>query len=129
MPVKNWSPSEIAAPVGRYSHLSEAPAGSRIVAMAGQVGIRPDGSLPDTVDDQIEVAFENIAALAASAGKGPEDILKLVVFLTERPADGRRFGALLARILPDPPPAMTLIYVAGLFRPEVKVEIDVTLAV
>lgn len=130
MAVKRWSPPAAPAPAAFYSHLAEAPAGARIIAMAGQIGNRLDGGLPESVDDQLELAIANVLTLAAAAGGGGEaDILKLVVFLTERPSDNARVGRIFRAAFPGEPPAMTWLYVAGLFRPEVKVEIDATLAV
>ena len=127
MAVRLSNPPAVAAPVGGYSHMAEAPEGARIVALAGQVGVRPDGSVPESLEEQAEIALENVRDLAAAAGAGPEDVLKVTLYLTDRPRDRARFGAALAAAFPHAP-AMTLLYVAGLFRPEVKIEVDVTLA-
>ena len=130
MTVKRWNPDVVAAPASpMYSHLAEAPAGARVVSMAGQVGNRADGSIPESVEEQFEVALDNVVALARAAGAGPESLMKLIVFLTEAPKDFRRVGAHYAAVIGGQAPAMTWIYVAGLFRPDIKVEIDATLAV
>jgi 2-iminobutanoate/2-iminopropanoate deaminase len=129
MTVKRWNPAGVAPPLAFYSHLAEAPAGARVVAMSGQVGNREDGSIPDGLEAQFEAALDNITALAAAAGKDQSAVMKLIVLLTEPPTDGARIGAAMEKSFPGPKPAMTWIYVAGLARPNLKVEIDVTLAV
>jgi enamine deaminase RidA (YjgF/YER057c/UK114 family) len=129
MAVKRWNPEGVARPAAYYSHLAAAPAGAAVVAMAGQVGTREDGSIPDSVEEQLEIALDKVVALASSAGKGEQDILKVVAFLTEEASDNARVGAALRKAFPSAPPALTWIYVKALFRPGLKVEIDVTLAV
>ncbi|MFO1014715.1 MAG: RidA family protein [Caulobacteraceae bacterium] len=128
MPVKRWNPSGVAPPVAFYSHLAEAQTGSRVVAMAGQFGCRLDGSIPESLEDQFDLALENILTLCKAAGADGGQVLKLIVFLTDPPTDRARIAAAMTRAFGETPPAMTWIYVKGLFRPEVKVEIDVTLA-
>jgi ribosomal-protein-alanine N-acetyltransferase len=130
MTVKRWNPDSVAPPgVAMFSHVAEAPPGAKVVALAGQVGAGADGSYPESLEEQFEVALDNVVKLAGSVGGSVDSIMKLIVFLTEQPKDGRRIAASYGKVFSGPPPAMTWIYVAGLFRPEVKVEIDATLAV
>jgi enamine deaminase RidA (YjgF/YER057c/UK114 family) len=71
------NPSTIAPPARNlYAHAVEAPAGSRHLYISGQVGIRPDGSVPESLEEQTEQMMENVRAILASAGMTFADIVK-----------------------------------------------------
>jgi len=121
------NPAEIAAPVGAYSHLAVVPPGTRLLFMAGQVGINPDGTLEQGVDAQYERALRNIAAILKSRGGSSRDLVKLTIFLVG-PLDARRAAASRRAVLSDALPPATLVYVSRLARPELLVEIEATAA-
>ena len=85
------NPATIAPPVGAYSHSVEIPAGARILSIAGQAGIRPDGTLPESFEEQHEEIWKNTLAILADAGMGPENLVHLNVYSTD--ASGIRFLA------------------------------------
>ena len=41
--IKCHDPAAIYAPLGAYTHAVEIPAGTRMLTVSGQIGIRPDG--------------------------------------------------------------------------------------
>ena len=129
MPIEKINPPQVAPPVAYYSHLAVVPAGHKLLVLSGQVGNRLDGSIPDSLDDQFELAIQNILAILASQGVGPEDVVKLSCFLSERPQNFVRIGAALRSAFPGKPPAQTFLIVAGLAFPQLKVEIEATAAV
>jgi enamine deaminase RidA (YjgF/YER057c/UK114 family) len=55
------------------------PAGTQLLFLSGQVGIRPDGSLPDSTEAQAEQIFANIAALSASQGLAVSALVKISI--------------------------------------------------
>jgi enamine deaminase RidA (YjgF/YER057c/UK114 family) len=117
------NPDTVHAPLGAYSHQVEATGERRLLAIAGQVGMRADGSLPDSPAEQLEVALANVHANLAAAGMRTGDLIKLTLFLTDEiPADERR--TIVGRALGDVVPAMTLVYVARLGTPALKVEVE-----
>lgn len=69
------------------------------------------------------LALDNVLRNLDESGMGAADLVKLVFYLTEEVDSGRR-GAILADRLDGHAPAMTLLYVAGLASPTLKVEID-----
>ena len=87
-------------PVGPYSHTAMVPSGARIVFIAGQVGMRPDGSVPAGFAEQANVTFENVRACLAAHALGVDAVVKLGVFLLPgqdfqvlRSVRERHFGA------------------------------------
>ena len=119
------NPAGIRAPFGRYSHGIALARPGPMVFCSGQLGVGPDDTVPDTVAAQAEVCFRNIAAILAEAGLGLSDIVRLNAFVTRREhmAD---YMAVRDRFIGDPPPASTLVIVAGFTRPEFLVEVEAT---
>ena len=123
MTVDLKNPAGVATPVAFYSHLAVISGADRILALAGQVGQRLDGSFPDTVEEQFEQAIRNVLAIVASEGGDATAVARLTCYLTERPADATKFREIMS-VFPTGFPAMSFIYVAGLFAPHVKVEVE-----
>jgi 2-iminobutanoate/2-iminopropanoate deaminase len=86
------NPRDVHAPAGPYSHTAIVPQGSELVFVAGQVGMRVDGSVPEAFADQADVAFQNVRACLAAHGLGLDAVVKLGVFLLP----GQDFQALRA---------------------------------
>lgn len=124
MPIQFLNPECVAKPVAYYSHLAIVPGDLRRLILAGQVGNRRDGSFPDTLDEQFELAIANILAIVKSQGATGRDVVKLTCYLAERPVNYSRIGKVLRDAFPEPPPAQTFLIVAGLAFPALKVEID-----
>lgn len=117
------NPDMIHAPLGRYVHQIEVTGESRTLYLAGQVGIRPDGSVPDDAVEQLGVALENVLANLQAAGFEPSDLVKLTTYVVgEMDPAGRR--AQLDRLLGAHVTTSTLIFVAALASPAYKVEVD-----
>jgi enamine deaminase RidA (YjgF/YER057c/UK114 family) len=127
--MRRLTPTTIRPPFARYVHGVEVPAGARLVVTSGQLGLRPDDSLPETAEAQAEVCFANIAAILAEAGMGPGDVIRINAFVTDR---AHMAGYMAARDAwlanAAEPPASTLVIVSGFTRPEFKVEVEVTAA-
>ena len=79
-------PATVAPPMpgAFYAHSVEVPAGADWVLVSGQLGARPDGSVPETFDEQIEWCWKNIVAVLADSGLGVADLVKVTTFLTDR---------------------------------------------
>ncbi|MFW5880913.1 MAG: RidA family protein [Roseicyclus sp.] len=125
--MKRNNPAAIAAPAGAYSHTIEMPADARWLHIAGQVGIAPDGSVPDSVAAQSEVVFDNLAACLADAGMGFDDVVKITSFLLD-PADMAAFAEVRSARMGSSRPASTLVFVAALVRSEWKIEVEMVAA-
>jgi len=112
------STDQAPPPAGPYSQSTRV---ANIVAGAGQVGRRPDGTVVDGIAGQTRQALENLLASLAASGAREHDIVSVRVFLTD-PAHFDEMNAAYADVLSEPYPSRTTVYVglrAGLF-----VEVD-----
>jgi len=121
--LKIHNPKSVAAPIGTYSHGIEAPPNARWLHVAGQIGVRPDGSVPATLEEQTEVVWQNILAVLADAGMGIGDVVKITSFLT-RFENFPKFAQVRAKYLGSHRPASTLLVISSLARPEFLVEVE-----
>ena len=121
--LRSHNPGSIAPPLSRYSHAIEAPAGARWLHVSGQVGIKPDGTLAEGIEAQIEQALLNVFAVLKSAGMSRHHLVKLSVFLLDQQNVGA-FRTIRDKLLLPAEPASTLLIVTGLARPEFLVEIE-----
>ena len=68
------------APVSHYCHVVRA---GNLIWVSGTVGMAADGSIPDDVAAQFDLALSNLDACLKAAGAGPEHVVKVTVFLTD----------------------------------------------
>src|SRR4051794_18139543 len=117
------NPSTVHAPVGPYAHQIELSGTERLLVLSGQVGMAADGTVPASAAEQFEVALENVLHNLEAAGMSAADVVKLTIYLPE-PVPPEERGPILTRLLGGATPCMTLLYVAGLAAPQLKVELD-----
>jgi 2-iminobutanoate/2-iminopropanoate deaminase len=107
-------------PVSHYCHVTKA---GNLVWVSGTVGIARNGSIPEGVVEQFELAIANMDACLKAVGAAAEHVVKVTVYLTDvddraeiNPIRQRYFGAHR--------PASTLVEVSALVLPKLKVEIE-----
>lgn len=127
MPLSLSNPSTVHPPLGLYSHAVAVPAGSELVYFSGQLGVRPDGSTPDTIAEQADQVFANIVALLKAHGLAPEHIVKLTTFMVAG-QDGDAVRAARIKHLGAHRPASTAVFVSQLVDPAWYVEVDAVAA-
>jgi enamine deaminase RidA (YjgF/YER057c/UK114 family) len=122
--LKTNNPKSVAPPVGIYSHSVEVPPNARWLYTAGQVGIRPDGSLPQGFEAQHEQIWQNTLAILADAGMGAENIVRLNVYSTD--PEGLKFLKVHREkyLKPGHVPASTWVVVSRLANPAWVVEME-----
>lgn len=96
---------------------------ARTVYVSGQVGVRADGAPEEGIGAQTRRAVENVHAVLAQAGLGPESIVSQRVYLTSAESVPGFVEAASAHLSADPP-ATTMLIVAGLADPALLVEIE-----
>jgi len=121
------TPKTVAPPFGPYAHGCEVPTGSRIIYTAGEVGVRPDGTIPKTIDEQADCVWKNLENILKHAGFGMKDLVKMTTFLV-RAEDVAAAGKVRAKYLGDTRPASSTVIVAALVKPEWLIEIEVVAA-
>ncbi len=107
-------------PVSHYCHVVRA---ANHIWLSGAVGANPDGSVPDDTVEQFRLAIGNLDAALRAAGGEPRHIVKVVVYLTDV-NDRPRINPVRQEYFGAHRPASTLIGVAALVMPSLKVEID-----
>lgn len=117
------NPSNVHAPLGLYSHTAVVPAGTELIFISGQLGVRPDGSTPVTIGEQADQVFANIIALLRSHGLQATDIIKLTTFMVMGQA-GDAVRAARLKHLGSHRPCSTAVFVSELVDPSWFVEIE-----
>lgn len=94
--------------------------------IAGAVGIRADGSIPGSVQEQSELAFMRLQEILRLEALAMGDLVEVVSYHVDLRANLDAFLPVKARHFVRPFPAWTLIGVEALGSSELKVEIRAT---
>lgn len=116
-------PPTIATP-GRYAMGKVAPVGMEVLITAGQVGSDKDGVYARSIEEQADLAFKNLYEVVKAAGMGPEDIMKINLFYTEREYIGVIMNARNKHFGADFRPAQTALVVKSLASDQILVEVE-----
>lgn len=124
---KVFNPPSVRKPFGHYNHGLYVPPGAALLVTSGQLGIRPDDTIPEDVTAQAELCFEACKAILEEAGMSFADVIRISGFVTKR-EDFPAYMAVRDRYTLDLKPVSTLIVVSGFTRPEFLVEVEITAA-
>jgi enamine deaminase RidA (YjgF/YER057c/UK114 family) len=116
------SPPGLSTPMG-YSHVVAIPAG-RLVLTSGQVAMDADGNVPDGWEAQTRLVFENLGRALAAQDAGWPDVVKLTYFVTAVDEITTVRSVRDEFVDTGRPPASSLVQVAGLFRPDLLIEVE-----
>lgn len=112
-----------------FSHGLLAPAGGRVLFIAGQTAPRPGGPAPDTFLAQFDAALARVLMVVAEAGGSPAHIGRMTIYVTSMPAylDSRSaLTAIWRARMGGHYPAMSVVAVTALVEPDAMVEIEAT---
>ena len=105
----------------------------RLIFTAGVIGWDERESFPDYhLHGQFAQALRNIVAILAEDGAGPEHIVRMTCYVTDRHeylVSRDEIGAAWREIMGEVYPAMALVEVSGLVEAAAKVEIEATAVV
>ncbi len=108
-------------------------ASGRMIVTAGVVGWDEKESFPDyRLDGQFAQALRNTLAILAEDGAGPEHIVRMTCYVTDRAeylSQRDEIGAYWREIMGSNYPAMALVVVKELVEAAAKVEIETTAVV
>ena len=108
---------------GRRLSLSRAVRAGDFVFLTGQVPLRNGVPMSDgTIEDQTRAVLRDIEHTLAAAGCELDDVVKTMVWLTDR-ADFPGFDAVYAEFFPHDPPARSAVVNDLLV--DVRVEVEV----
>jgi enamine deaminase RidA (YjgF/YER057c/UK114 family) len=111
---------------GDWVHGLEVRAAQRLLFVSGTMGLRPDFSAPDTLEEQLDWVWNNLRAILASAGMAVDNIVRLTSYLRDASyaeANAQaRIAALGERRIP------TTAIVVETLQPDWLVELEVIAA-
>ncbi len=99
-----------------------------VVWACGQVPRRADGTVPESIEEQVRVTIDNLEAVLHEAGASLSTIVKMTVFLANLDEFDAYDAAYRGRLDGGPLPPRTTVQVAR-FRGEKRIEIDAVAAV
>ena len=112
-----------------FSHAVDADGASRVLFLAGQTSVDPDGRAlhPGDMAAQLERAFDNLELVLSAAGLTLEQVVRLNYYVTDmaayasaRAVVAARLGSLAVK------PSGCLLGVSCLAQPDLMVEIEAT---
>jgi enamine deaminase RidA (YjgF/YER057c/UK114 family) len=122
--IRFMNPATIAKP-GGYTHVVEVTGPGRIVYIAGQLGLKPDGSIAGDFRAQAGQAFENLKSALAAVGASFNDVVKLNNYLVDIRANLPIYREVRDKyVSASQPPASTTVGVAALARPDALYEVE-----
>ena len=104
-------------------------ASGRLVLTGGQIGWDAEGRFAQGLVGQVRQTLQNIVAVLAEAGAGPEHVARLTWYVTEIDEYRRSITALgpaYREVMGRNFPAMAVVGVAALVEPQALVEIEAT---
>lgn len=66
-----------------YVHAMEVRGAGRLLFTSGTMGLDPDGAAGASLDQQLELIWDNIRAILASAGMTTDNIVRLTSYLRD----------------------------------------------
>ena len=121
------NPESLGAPRG-YANGVLTEAGGRLLFIAGQIAWDEQQRIvSDDIVEQFDLALANVIAVVKKAGGQPEQIARLIIYVTDKneyrarmKEIGERYRAHMGKHFP----AMVLVEVAGLLEDRAKLEIE-----
>ena len=122
------NPGEWPRPSG-YSNAMVAA--GRVIAIAGQIGwdVRTRELVSDDFVAQVRQALVNVTKVLQAAGAGPQEVVRLTWFITDKQAYVSRqqeVGAVYREVMGKHFPAMSVVVVNALVEDRAMVEIEAT---
>jgi len=119
---RGWKP-----PVGYANGIA---ASGTIVFAAGQVGWDADQVFhSEELAPQFQQALQNVLAVLAEAGAGPEHVCRMTAYCCDKPAylaARAELGRIWRRLMGRHYPAMSMIFVSDLLDAPGKIELEAT---
>lgn len=125
--ITRLNPDGLFKPNG-YSQVVTVDGPVRWIVLSGQVGMREDRSVPESLEEQAAIAFDNVRRALAAAGATPQDVVEVEVLIVDLANIDptpifREYGKLFGEGARS---ASTVYGVPALVRPAYKLEVKAT---
>ena len=121
--MKILNPDTVVKPASNYAQAVVHAAGAERMVIAGQLGLRPDGSLEEGLDAQMERAWSNVFALLEAGGFAREHLVRATIYVTV-PGQVALYRQVRDRMMAGHLCANTYVEISALAAPEFLVEIE-----
>ena len=121
--MKILNPDTVVKPASNYAQAVVHSVAAERMLISGQLGLRPDGSLEDGLQAQMERAWSNLFGILEAGGFEREHLVRATIYVTV-PGSVAIYRAVRDRMLAGHVCANTYIEVSGLASPELLVEIE-----
>ena len=123
------NPESLGAPRGYSNGVLTEPAGDCFSSPAKSAGIEQQQIVSDDLVEQFDLALANVIAVVIEAGGTPDQIARLIIYVTDKneyqrrtKEIGERYRARMGKHFP----AMVLVEVKSLLEDRAKIEIEGT---
>ena len=117
------NPDGVVKPASNYAQAVVHSAAAERIVISGQLGLRPDGSLEDGLEAQMERAWLNIFAILDAAGFQKQSLVRATIYVTQS-GQVATYRKVRDRMLDGHLCANTYIEISQLAAPEFLVEIE-----
>ncbi|HEY1708771.1 MAG TPA: RidA family protein [Rhizomicrobium sp.] len=117
------NPATVMKPVGAYSHAGLVKTGSDLLYIAGQVGMKADGTMLEGLAAQADEAFANIMHVLEAHGMAARNLVKLNIYVVAG-QDASATRDARKRHLGDARPASTFLFISQLVDPRLLIEVE-----
>ncbi len=120
---------EAVFPAGRQAlyetnRYSAAIRSGDLLFVSGQVGSREDGSPEPAFEKQVQLAFDNLAAVLEAAGCTFDDVVDVITFHTDPATQWEAINAIRLKVIGDPPhPNWTAVGVTWLYGFDFEIKV------
>jgi 2-iminobutanoate/2-iminopropanoate deaminase len=122
MEIRGLNATDVPPPAASYTQAVEVSGATRTLYISGQVGVRKDGTIPEDIAEQSQIAWQNLKAQLRAAGMTLDNVVKITTILPNH-ADLAAAREGRSKVLGNRKPASTLI-IAGLADPAWKIEVE-----
>ncbi len=121
------NPDELAPPAAKYAHAVVTTGPTRWLHTSGVVPIRPDGTVPESIDEQAAAVWHNLGAILEAAAMPVASVVSASTYVVA----GVELAPVMAerdRFMDGHLAASTLVTVPALVRPEWLLEVSLVAA-
>ncbi|MCG8693713.1 MAG: RidA family protein [Minwuiales bacterium] len=121
--MKILNPDTVIKPASNYAQGVVHAANAERIVISGQLGLRPDGTLEDGLEAQMERAWSNVFGVMAAGGFDVKHLVRATIYVTV-PGQVMVYRKVRDKMLDGHLCANTYLEISALAAPEFLVEIE-----